>query len=322
MGVKISVIVPVYNGERFIEPVMNSLLSQTFQETQFIFVNDGSKDRTGELLEEYARQYPEKIVVITQENGGVSVARNTGLRYATGEYIAFVDADDQLHPQYFEVLYQHASAESGRIAVVATAHCAEAANLGTQTAKTMSGVPLLEAFLYGKVTTGVWGMLIPREIIMGNDLQFKAGFKYSEDLHMVWRLFCHAKEVVFVDSPLYIYIEVPGSAMTKIYADRLDSLRLMQDLEVYFKTHKPEFSGLFDRYGTARMAWSLLWQAAHYLDYPAFAQFVEIHDFAAEMKKLRGFKDARVTLSAACFRFSKRVYHMGVSLITKRYRSC
>lgn len=97
-----SVIIPVYNGEKFVDSAVNSVFAQTCSEWELILVNDGSKDNTAAVLEKYADN--PKIKVINQENGGVSVARNNGISYANGEYIVFLDADDVWEPYHLEVM--------------------------------------------------------------------------------------------------------------------------------------------------------------------------------------------------------------------------
>lgn len=320
MEALISVIIPVYNGEKFIDSIVDTINRQTYKNLEVIFVNDGSKDSTKEQLETLANRDPERYTVISQENQGVSAARNCGLAHATGEYIAFVDVDDLLHPRYFECLYQCLEGKSGCISVAGASK--QECDIDFSKTKTHSlfGLDLLEKFLHGKVSTGVCGMLIPRQVMTTYRLAFKEGYKYSEDLHMVWRLFCHATEVVFVEAPLYIYRDIPGSAMTKINASRLDSLYLMQDLKAYFREHKPTFAQQFEKHGVARMAWSILWQAAHYLKYTDFLEYTKIYDFDPEIKKLLDFPDKRVTLSSKCYLLSKRIYHFAVCVITRNYR--
>ena len=243
-------------------------------------------------------------------------------RKSTGEIhqVLNVHVDDLLHPRYFECLNQYTAGKPNCVSVVGMDKQRREVDFSDVKVHSTCGMALLEDFLYGKISTGVCGMLIPRHIMTTQNLTFKEGYKYSEDLHMVWRVFCHASEVVFIDAPLYIYRDVPGSAMTRINVNRLDSLYLMKDLETYFSEYKPEFSQQFNQYGIARMAWSLLWQAAHYLKYADFLAYIKNYDFDAELKKLSGFPDKRVTLSAKCFLFSKRVYHFAVSVITKKYR--
>ena len=104
---KISVIVPVYNVEQYLPQCMDSIINQTFKDIEIICINDGSTDNSGKVLEEYARK-DDRIKVLTQENQGASIARNSGLDFANGEWICFVDSDDITHPQMLEVVYNKA----------------------------------------------------------------------------------------------------------------------------------------------------------------------------------------------------------------------
>lgn len=106
----VSIIIPAYNGEDYLRPCLDSVFAQTLKGVQVICVNDGSTDGTGAILEEYRRAHPE-MVVITQENGGLSAARNAGVAKAEGEYIDFLDCDDALTPDALEKLYARASSD-------------------------------------------------------------------------------------------------------------------------------------------------------------------------------------------------------------------
>lgn len=101
---KISVIVPVYNGAKYLCNCLNSILNQTYKDIEIIIVNDGSTDETQDIINEYTKKYPQKIKSFIKENGGLSEARNYGINKSTGEYISFVDADDYLYIKLFEDL--------------------------------------------------------------------------------------------------------------------------------------------------------------------------------------------------------------------------
>lgn len=103
--IKISVIIPVYNAQDYLKECVESLVSQTLDEIELIFVNDGSKDDSLNILENYRKQYPQKIRIITQENKGQASARNLGITHANGEYIGFVDADDYVSTDMYEKMY-------------------------------------------------------------------------------------------------------------------------------------------------------------------------------------------------------------------------
>lgn len=103
---KVSIIVPVYNMEKYLNKCMDSLVNQTLEDIEIITINDGSKDSSLKILNEYKEKYPNKVVIINQENQGISVARNNGINAATGKYIGFVDSDDYVKTDMFEKLYK------------------------------------------------------------------------------------------------------------------------------------------------------------------------------------------------------------------------
>ena len=109
---KISIIVPVYNVENYIGRCLETLLNQTLQEIEIIIVNDGTQDKSEEIIEKYVKQYPTKIKYYEKKNGGLSSARNYGLEYATGEYVAFLDSDDYVEKKMYEAMYNLAKQEN------------------------------------------------------------------------------------------------------------------------------------------------------------------------------------------------------------------
>ena len=101
----VSIIVPVFNVEKYLRQCLDSILGQTFNQFEVIIVNDGSTDNSGAICQEYEAR-DNRIVYLEKENGGVSEARNLGLDFATSEYIIFIDSDDWIEPTYVEVLYE------------------------------------------------------------------------------------------------------------------------------------------------------------------------------------------------------------------------
>lgn len=102
---KVSVIVPVYNVEKYLERCLNSLVNQTLQDIQIIVVNDGSPDNSQEIIDRFEKEYPDKLKGYIKENGGLSDARNYGMQFVEGEYVAFVDSDDYVDDTMYEKLY-------------------------------------------------------------------------------------------------------------------------------------------------------------------------------------------------------------------------
>ena len=112
---KISIIIPVYNAEKYLRKCLDSVINQTLKEIEIICINDGSTDLSLSILKKYAT-CDNRIKIINQENQGVAIARNNGLKYATGEYIGYVDSDDYVSSIFFELLYNNAKKYNADIA--------------------------------------------------------------------------------------------------------------------------------------------------------------------------------------------------------------
>ena len=317
----ISAIIPVYNGEKYIENIFQCLEKQTLQDFEVIFINDGSKDNSKLLLEEYCKKNLSKYRLILQENKGVSAARNNGIKNSTGSYICFIDVDDSIHEYYFEMLYKSLNNKKNVVSFCNTADCYKNINKVDFDLYIYTNQEALKKYLYREITPVIWGMIIHRVLLNKNDISFKEGYKYSEDMHMVWKIFNYAQEVHHIESPLYIYNENEGSAMTKIDESRLDSICLMKDIELFFKDNNKYFYPLYKKYGVPRASWSLLWQVAHYKGYKEFKEYVKIYDFKRDLIKLRDFKDKKVALLSQLFLFSTYLYYIAIKILTKQYRS-
>lgn len=105
---KISVIIPAYNAQKYLQECLDSILNQTLDGIQIIINNDGSTDNTQQIIDQYAEKYPDTIIAMAQKNAGQSAARNAALKYVTGKYMAYIDADDCIEPDYFQRLYEAA----------------------------------------------------------------------------------------------------------------------------------------------------------------------------------------------------------------------
>ena len=118
IDIKVSIIMPIYNASRYLEPAIDSILAQTLPEIEVICVDDGSTDKSLEILKEYQKN-DDRIRIVTQTNAGPAHARNNGIRRARGKYIAFLDADDFVEPTFIEDLYNTAKQDNLDIAICA-----------------------------------------------------------------------------------------------------------------------------------------------------------------------------------------------------------
>ena len=109
--IKVSIIVPVYNVEKYLDKCLKSLVNQTLKDIEIIVVNDGTKDNSQKIVDKYVKKYPKLVKSYIKENGGLSSARNYGLKYVNGEFISFIDSDDWVRKDMFEKMYQKAKKE-------------------------------------------------------------------------------------------------------------------------------------------------------------------------------------------------------------------
>ena len=237
---KVSVIVPVYNVESYLDKCLTSLVKQTLQEIEIIVVNDGSKDNSEKIIEKYLKKYPEKIKYIKKANGGLSSARNEGLKYASGEYIGFVDSDDYVSLNTFNLMYKKAKEKNFDLVVCNLNYVYE-----SKTKMVSAGLDKdLEnedevkkniVFLY----PAVWNKLYKKEIL--DSLKFKEGIWY-EDVEFNFRVYPRVKSIGYVDKPLIQYVQRESSISKTIdkrlfnYLDNFNGLiRYYQDNNLYNK---------------------------------------------------------------------------------------
>lgn len=220
----ISVIVPVYNVEKYVERCIVSILCQTYNCLEVILVDDGSTDKSGEICDKYAK-VDKRIKVIHKKNGGLSQARNWGLRESTGKFLMFVDSDDFLHLQMIECLYRTMMEHSADIALCKhlcfenTSEVEDRAitnsNIKVRDLSGMEACSMLycsQMFAYFVVA---WAKLYKAD--MWSDIYFPEG-RIHEDNYTSFRLFLNARKVVFIEEPLYYYFQRADSIMKRKYS--------------------------------------------------------------------------------------------------------
>jgi len=204
----VSVIVPVYKVERYIENCLNSLIAQTFQNWEAILVDDGSPDRSGAICEEYAAR-DSRFKVIHKENGGLSSARNTGLPIAVGDYIFFLDSDDFLHAETLDKLVSIATNSDADIVQCGFIRGSDETfpPIEDGTISIYDNHTIFTSFAAKIITCGK----LYRESVI-EDIRFPEGL-INEDDFTTWKFYYRAKRVVTTTAPLYYYTINPGSIM-------------------------------------------------------------------------------------------------------------
>lgn len=220
----ISVIVPVYNMELYLDRCMKSILEQTYSNLEIILVDDGSTDKSPRMCDEYSKQ-DSRIKVIHKKNGGLSDARNAGLAIATGTYIGYVDSDDWIELDMYERMYTACVEHHADVAVCryASVFPDETYKAGTGETRVFDREELVEHYLKDDehviIYNSVWSKLFSKSIVEGE--LFPVGHN-SEDIMYTTKSFCKAKRAVYIDSPLYNYVQNrEGSIMNTNRTDRM-----------------------------------------------------------------------------------------------------
>ena len=221
----ISVIVPVYNIEKYIGKAIETIIGQTYRDLEIILVDDGSTDRSGEICEFYAGK-DDRIVVVHQENGGLSKARNTGTKIAKGDAIAFIDGDDYIHPCYFEILAKNLTEHDADISVCGMQVVSEDEYSKLMSVKNVedsaidiSSKEAIEGMLYQKLfSLSSCAKLYKRKIAKSHCFPERELF---EDYYTVYRFFTEATAVTYTDARLYYYLKRAGSITKKKYSHQM-----------------------------------------------------------------------------------------------------
>ena len=238
---KVSVIVPVYGVEKFVEHCAVSLMEQTLDGIECIFVDDCTPDSSLDIIRNVISRYPERDarIVSHSENRGLPTARNTGLELATGKYVFHCDGDDWIEPDMLEKMY--AVAENANADIV---YCDF--YLSYEKNERYMSNPCLESreellrqgFLSGAMKYNVWNKLVRRSLYTDNGILFPDGHSMGEDMTMI-RLTACAERVKYLPEALYHYVQTNSSAFSKTQSlKQLDDIQYNVDATVSFLREK------------------------------------------------------------------------------------
>ena len=241
---KVSIILPVYNVEKYLSACLDSLLAQTLEEIEIVAVNDGSTDGSLQILQAYQSLNPEKLFIFSTENHGVSRARNYGFAHSHGEYVWFVDSDDFVEPDACRLLYEKATADGNDLVLfryynvdsetgVRKEYIASCHNQNFRVADKPYELPAISPY--------PWIKFIHRDLF--NGLCFPEGIRF-EDLPVAYLLAVKARSIGYVDQCFYNYRKNVG------FLSRLTPSTLHIRNAIIFMKEEMEKLGLFEQYQT------------------------------------------------------------------------
>lgn len=225
----VSIIVPVYNVEKYLRECVDSILAQTYRNLEVLLIDDGSPDRSGAICDEYAAADP-RVRVIHQANAGAATARNTGLNIAAGELISFIDSDDFIAENMIEIMADHMRREQADLVICNVAPCYDRNNIWSCESPIVDQTYSLEAFIKKEQ---VWQYMIPCNKLyrrhLFDHIRFPDGFIY-EDNATSHRILGQCRTIVTITDALYFYRQNPESVMHSTTSIKLtDNLSALAD---------------------------------------------------------------------------------------------
>lgn len=216
----ISIVIPVYNVEKYLRRCVDSVLSQTYKDIEIILIDDGSKDKSGKICDEYEKK-DSRVRAIHKENGGLSSARNRGIEEAQGEYIGFVDSDDYIDNDMYEVLYDELQKENADIAMCGLYDCYEGEKFTSNTVRervVLNSEEAIKMVMEAKKTSVTAVNKLYRKEIF-RELRYPIN-KLSEDAFVIVDVLMKAKTIVFISDQKYYYVHRKNSITTSGFKEK------------------------------------------------------------------------------------------------------
>lgn len=259
MNFKISIIVPVYKVEKYLNRCIDSILNQSYKNIEVILVDDGSPDNCGKICDEYLLK-DNRIRVIHKENGGLSSARNAGLDIATGDYIGFVDSDDWIEPKMYETLIENVIKYNAQISVGGVVDLLEEGNKYTSIKSTFDGNIKIEClnkedamkkFFLG--SWSAWDKIYKREV--HEKIRFPEG-EINEDEAIAMQILDNCEKIVYTNEVFYNYIKRSDSITTSEFSEK--KLDWYKNCKRNLEFIKENYSSL-NEYAEVRFCNSIMW---------------------------------------------------------------
>lgn len=234
---KVSIIVPIYNVEKYLKKSLDSLLNQTLEDIQIVLVNDGSTDNSGKIAKQYANKNSGKMLYVEKENGGLSDARNYGIKYATGDYIAFLDSDDYVEKNTYEKMYDKAIQENADYV-----ECDFIWEYPNKIKKDKQYKYNNKKEMLTFVRVVAWNKLIKRNIVVENNLEFPKGLRY-EDVEFTYKLITYINKFTYVDEEFIHYVQRENSISNVQNERTAEIFKIFENVIKFYKE-----KGIYEQY--------------------------------------------------------------------------
>lgn len=298
---KISVIVPVYNVEKYLEKCINSIVNQSLDEIEIVVVNDGSTDHSQKIIDRFCAKYPEKIKGFSKENGGLSDARNYGIAHAQGEFLAFVDSDDYIAKNMLQEMYFLAKKHEAEMVICNLQKVDEFGNVTqklTQLPNMPEKIDLESNFsVFSDISYFACNKIFKKSLF--DEMRFAKGMHF-EDIELIPQLLLHCETIAKTDAFHYQYFERSDS-ISKTHSEKgLDILKAVNNVQKAFNQ---------SRFSHKKREWKnfqILEGVYTFLAYLAFVKDEQTYrKMSAELKQFISSNDITKREILAYKRFNK-----------------
>ena len=229
----VSIIIPIYNVEKYLDRCIKSIVNQSYENLEIILVDDGSKDNCPSLCDKWAK-IDDRIIVIHKENGGLSDARNAGIEIANGNYLSFIDSDDYVHKDFIKVLYELCIKYNSDISMCGVFETSKDENCNFNLEEGNECIKYSKTILERKdnIFCVAWNKLYKKEVF--KYIRYPKG-KLHEDVAVINKILYYSNKIAITDLRLYFYYSNPNSIMRSTFSiKRLDALDVIYDSYLFF----------------------------------------------------------------------------------------
>ena len=304
---KVSVIVPVYNAEEYIGATLDSIINQDFNSYEVIVIDDGSTDRSLEIINEKLAKSTVDYKIIHQENSGVSSARNRGIKEAVGEYLVFIDADDYVTGNHLSELY-NGETDFSMVQFIKK----ENDKLSTPhhfSVESMACDEFIKKELMMEMPFNFWQLMYKSSLIKENGIEFNPDLIYGEDIDFALRALLWGDEVAISNEATYYYIQHPQSAIKTSEYRRFEVIEIFEGLAEFYRNHGRD--DLAELITTSRIP-KAIFGNMNYFFYNGY-DFDEVMSKMKELdllKKLSKFEgDSKFKSKIKLFLLSPKIYY-------------
>lgn len=327
----ISVIIPIFQTEKYIEKCIWSLLNQTYKNFELILVNDGTKDLSVEKAEKVLEksEIDYKIVCEKNENGeiqnkGLACARNLGIKHASKEWILCIDSDDYIHPKTIEIFVsQIKQMEDANVLICDYKNVSESFSLRQYLNKEVNGYTtekitqekILRLFFERKMRTVIPSVLVKREFLMKNGIEYPSDSRFSEDQIYLWKVFLCCDFVCYIHKELYFYVHRGNSIMTssslhQISLGYISGMRAFEEFKMFAENKINNLNTTITYESiVARWILGLTHSTAMLLEYKEYCSFLNLIQYKSRVRHLLYDKDLKTCVATMLLLCNKKLYY-------------